>query len=188
METSNSSAVMPVSSQSVPEGFNNSISFTHPAGTSEIRLPSNLYSDGNGTFYNSDTGLKFRNVSQGSTYRGLGSSIFNKANIERENAKRAENAAFNAYQRDLKLMQEQYALSRELRSTVVEDLQKQGLNPVLAYQSLGSSTMPSPSRSSGSHYNQSTGDSDSLLAILQLVASLFSGKFGGSVNPIGFGK
>lgn len=199
METVNSSAAMPLAQNSIPSNYNLPVKSNartaaalsrqmYEQGLTKSNGNKVTYDSANGIYYDPTTGLKFKDVTEGSTYRGFGSSIFNSANIKREDNKRAENAAYNQYQRDLKLLEEQYKYQRELRSTLVEDMKKQGLNPVLAYQNVGNTPSVSASRGNSSYLPNSgnTDPSSHILGILlQVVGGLISGG-SSSVAKIGF--
>lgn len=124
----------------------------------------------------------------GNTYRGIFSSWFNNANIERENFNRSEQSAQNSFLRDLYLNQYnnkfnadeaqkvrdfQVDFAKNSYKYAVEGMQAAGLNPILAYQQGAVSAPSSPSASSGgsrsysSNYRSFTSDpSNSVLAVL----------------------
>lgn len=137
----------------------------------------------------------------GNAYRNIGSSLFNQNAVSKEDWKRDEQAATNAFLRDMAQMsvqnqfssdeaQKQRDFEERMSSTayqrVVEDMKKSGINPVLAYQQGGSSTPSGASASSssvsrgvsrGGHYYD-----DPLTSLLGTVFSFVGGLITGGMT------
>lgn len=113
----------------------------------------------------------------GDTYRSFGSTWFNGANVAREDWQRAEQSAQLAFDRDLIAMDKQYQYNSSLAqadrdfnaaeaekaferqkylasnqySMAIEDMKRNGINPILAIQQGGASPVSSASASSSGH-------------------------------------
>lgn len=132
------------------------------------------------------------NQAPGSTYRGLGSSIFNEANIQREDWLRNETAANNQFLREMEVLRrnqnfnsaeaqrdrdfQEYQRSTQYQ-VAMEDMKKAGLNPILAYQQGGAGTTggssASSSGSAGSGSYSPRRSRDSFVDILNFLGGMF---------------
>lgn len=100
----------------------------------------------------------------GGTYRGLGAEWFNARNVAIEDWQRAEQSANNEFYRALGLQQDaqgfnateaqkqrdfEKMMSDTAYQRAMQDMQKAGINPILAYSQGGASTPQGASASSG---------------------------------------
>lgn len=131
----------------------------------------------------------------GNTYRGIGSDWFNKRNKEKEDFARNEIAKQNDYVRDLAMLHENQSFnsseaqkerdwSERMRDTsylsMMDQMKKAGINPVLAYQSSAASAPSGSSASSSgsgsrSGYRSSGSSDDGLGRLLIGAAKIIAG-------------
>lgn len=130
----------------------------------------------------------------GNTWRSLGSSFFNQANIAAEDWQRDEQSAILAFQRDMEQMDKANQFSaneaqkardfeRLMRQTAyqdtLQDMQKAGINPVLAYSqgatSSSSGVAASSSAPSRSFSHKGRSYSDPAGAVLGAVTKVLAG-------------
>lgn len=130
----------------------------------------------------------------GGTYRGLGAEWFNARNVAIEDWQRAEQSANNEFYRALGLQQDaqgfnaseaqkqrdfEKMMSDTAYQRAMQDMQKAGINPILAYSQGGASTPQGASASSGagssSGSNAPRGSGSQTGSLLGSIISLTNG-------------
>lgn len=117
----------------------------------------------------------------GSTYRGLGSSIFNAENIAMEDWLRQQQAAQLAFDRESAFnaaeAEKNRAFQKRMANTqyqrAVADLKRAGLNPVLAYENPAAAPSGGSASASSAGGASAPGSNDALLGLLQLFSGLY---------------
>lgn len=125
-------------------------------------------------YYGDDTSTESANDDYMSYLEGLFSSVGQQNELNRiYNAEQAQlNRDFNASEAE-KSRQWSERMSNTAYQRAVEDLQKAGLNPILAYQQGGSST-PSSSSATGTPASYQTGGGDTFSSLIKSFAYLIS--------------
>lgn len=129
------------------------------------------------------------------TYRGVGSKIFNQAKINAEDWERQNQLAQNDYMRNWSLQANAQSWNKMMSDTsyqrAVEDLEKAGLNPILAYSNGGASS-PAVSGSSGSagRIGSSQAFSNQIDNLLKFAGGLVSSasEYERRNTPVGFSE
>lgn len=115
------------------------------------------------------------------TYRGIGSKFFNAGNISAEDYLRSERSAIAAFERESKFNAEEAEKQREFSkraySYAMEDLKRNGINPILAFGGTpGMLTSSVAARSSGGSSNykrdSSVSSDELMLSLAKLIAGI----------------